>query len=99
MRHLVAIGTLAALALAGCNGTGSDRPATPSQAAACRNDGLDAYVGRKVSAELGAELLAKSGAKALRWGPPGSAMTMDFRPDRLTVAYDDAMLVTSARCG
>jgi len=26
-------------------------------------------------------------------------MTMDLRPDRLTVAYDDAMVVSSARCG
>ncbi|MBU1462386.1 MAG: peptidase inhibitor I78, partial [Alphaproteobacteria bacterium] len=27
------------------------------------------------------------------------AMTMDFRPDRLTVSYDEAMTITSARCG
>ena len=26
-------------------------------------------------------------------------LTMDFRPDRLTVAYDDAMVITAARCG
>lgn len=64
-----------------------------------RPEGLDTYVGRKVSAELGAELLARSGARTLRWGPPGSAMTMDFRQDRLTVSYDEAMIVTSARCG
>jgi hypothetical protein len=44
-------------------------------------------------------MMTVSGAKALRWGPPRSAMTMDFRSDRLTVAYDDAMTVTSARCG
>jgi len=65
----------------------------------CANDGLDAFVGRTVSAELGAELLKKSGAKTLRWGPPDSAMTMDFRADRLTVSYDRDNKVTSASCG
>ena len=35
----------------------------------------------------------------MRWGAPGMAMTMDYREDRLTVSYDEAMLVTSARCG
>ena len=98
MRRAAVIASVA-LALAGCTVTGGDRPAAPSEVAACRNDGLEIYVGRKVTAVLGAELLAKSGARALRWGPPRSAMTMDFRPDRLTVSYDDNMAVTSARCG
>lgn len=65
----------------------------------CVNDELAAFVGRTVSAELGAELLKTSGAKTLRWGPPDSAMTMDFRPDRLTVSYDRDNKVTSASCG
>jgi hypothetical protein len=91
---------LAALILPACTSTTSKPPATPAQSAGqCAPDGLDAFVGRKASAALGAELLARSGARTLRWGPPGSAMTMDFRSDRLTVSYDEAMLVTSARCG
>jgi hypothetical protein len=91
---------LTVLALPACAATTSEPPATPSASAGeCSNDGLDAYVGRKVTPKLGAELLAKSGARTLRWGPPRSAMTMDFRQDRLTVAYDDNMVVTSARCG
>lgn len=90
----------AALILPACTSTTSEPLATPSESTAqCKPDGLDAYAGRKVDAALGAELLAKSGARTLRWGPPRSAMTMDFRQDRLTVSYDDAMLVTSARCG
>jgi hypothetical protein len=35
----------------------------------------------------------------LRWGPPDSAMTMDFRADRLTVSYDANMVVTGVKCG
>jgi hypothetical protein len=93
---------LMALPLAACAGAYGQGPETPPAASAqgpCRNDGLERFVGRKANAELGAELLRASGAKTLRWGGPGMAMTMDFRPDRLTVSYDEAMVVTSARCG
>ena len=72
---------------------------TPTPQAQCDDSKLNGFVGQKASAELGVQMLAASHAKALRWAPPRSAMTMDFRPDRLTVAYDDAMVVTSARCG
>ena len=65
----------------------------------CRNDPVAGFVGQKASAEAGAAMLKASGARTLRWGGPGMAMTMDFRPDRLTVAYDEAMVITSARCG
>ena len=65
----------------------------------CNHDALARFIGQKASAETGAALLAASGARTLRWGGPGMAMTMDFRPDRLTVSYDEAMVITSARCG
>ena len=89
------------LPLAACGGAGSDGPAavSPVTEGPCRNDGLDRFVGQKASAEIGAELLKASGATTLRWGGPGMAMTMDFRPDRLTVAYDAQMVITAARCG
>lgn len=91
------------LPLAACAGTGSEGPDSTSPPAMaqgpCRNDGLDRFTGQKATADLGAELLKASGAKTLRWGGANMAMTMDFRPDRLTVSYDDQMVVTSARCG
>lgn len=91
----------AALTLAGCAGTGAQGPSTPPALAdgPCRNDGLDRFVGQVASSETGAALLAESGARTLRWGGPGMAMTMDFRPDRLTVTYDAATIIQTARCG
>ncbi|AOF96405.1 MULTISPECIES: I78 family peptidase inhibitor [unclassified Sphingobium] len=85
----------AALVLTACATT------TPPVTAdgSCNHDSLARFTGQKASAETGTALLQASGAKTLRWGGPGMAMTMDFRPDRLTVSYDDAMLITSARCG
>ena len=94
MMGIVALG----MSLAGCTADATKSTPTPPQVQ-CDNSKLDGFVGQKASAELGARMMSASGAKALRWGPPRSAMTMDFRPDRLTVAYDDAMTVTSARCG
>ena len=99
MKHLPAASVLS-LALAGCaDGTQSTPTPPPALAAACKSDGLDRFIGQKATADLAAQMLTASGAKMLRWAPPRSAMTMDFRPDRLTIAYDDAMAILSARCG
>ncbi|MCP1471826.1 hypothetical protein J3E64_003539 [Sphingobium sp. OAS761] len=89
------------LSLGACTGADAGGPATtPATAEApCHNDGLDRFIGQKASAETGAALLKASGAKTLRWGGPGMALTMDFRADRLTVAYDEQMVITAARCG
>ncbi|WP_070150940.1 I78 family peptidase inhibitor [Sphingobium phenoxybenzoativorans] len=97
----MAIGmALAMLPLAACATTGDGGPAAlPAASGECKNDGLEAFTGKIATAELGAEMLKVSGAKTLRWGGPGTAMTMDFRPDRLTVSYDEKMAITSARCG
>ena len=93
--------SLMALSLTACVGANDAGPGTPHPVAEgpCKNDGLDGFVGQKASAEVGTALLKASGAKTLRWGGPGMAMTMDFRPDRLTVSYDATMAITSARCG
>lgn len=87
------------LALLSACATTGEPIATAGASGKCNSDALASYVGKEVTAELGAELLAKSGARTLRWGAPGMAMTMDYREDRLTVSYDEAMIITSARCG
>lgn len=85
--------------LAACATTsGSEAPVANAQGP-CSNEAVASFVGQKASAETGAAMLKASGAKAMRWGGPGMAMTMDFRPDRLTVSYDEAMVIISARCG
>lgn len=89
------------LLLAACTTADGQAPGTTPATAEgpCRNEGLDRFVGQPASADIGAQLLQASGARTLRWGAPGMAMTMDFRPDRLTVSYDEKMVITSARCG
>ena len=89
------------LLLAACTAADGQGPGTTPATAEgpCRNDGLDRFAGQTASADIGVQLLEASGARTLRWGAPGMAMTMDFRPDRLTVSYDEKMVITSARCG
>lgn len=96
-----AIMTFAIAALAACApALSTSGPATPTDTdATCSSEALDSYVGQKASVETGSAMLAASGAKTLRWVPPRSAVTMDFRPDRLTVSYDDDMVITRASCG
>jgi len=86
--------------LPACAATSIDSPPVAGgSGGTCSADKLGGYVGQKATAALGAELLAKSGARTLRWAPPRSAMTMDYREDRLTVTYNDDMIIESASCG
>ncbi|HEX7852686.1 MAG TPA: I78 family peptidase inhibitor [Sphingobium sp.] len=84
--------------LAGCTTT-TTPPGTPSSSAACEAASAQAKIGQTASEALGAELLHITGARTLRWLAPGMAATMDFRPDRLSVAYDDKMVITRLSCG
>ncbi|OYW87360.1 MAG: peptidase inhibitor I78 [Sphingobium sp. 32-64-5] len=102
------MGCASLFAAGGCAATSTDAdgPATPpamegqpAMEGACSNDALQQFIGQKATAELGARMLQVSGARTLRWGGPNMAMTMDFRPDRLTVSYDYDMIIERASCG
>ena len=64
----------------------------------CRDTG-DWAVGRPATAELGAQLLARSGARTLRWVAHGMMVTMDYQPSRLTVYLDPQNQVERLSCG
>ena len=95
MRALPLMTGAGALALAACATTGE----SSDLAGTCDDGPGQSFVGQRATAETGAQLLRLTGAAQLRWGPPRSAMTMDFRQDRLTVSYDDAMTITRVSCG
>lgn len=92
----------AALPLAAC--AASEPPAetalpSPPVEAVCNADAVQSLIGQTATADVGARLLQGSGARTLRWVPPRTAVTMDFRPDRLTVSYDDALKIERVSCG
>ena len=99
MRHLL-FGA-AALATVGCTQApppGELPPPRPS-AGSCDASPAEALVGRQATSETGARILALTGAARLRWGPPDSAFTMDYREDRVNVFYDRTMTITKVTCG
>ncbi len=96
---------LAAIGLAGCATSGedaiADRAGVPSGAEAmiCNAESAQAHIGHNATQAGGAVILKESGARTLRWGPPRSAWTMDYRQDRVNVRYDDAMKIIEVTCG
>lgn len=89
---------LPALLLAGC--AASEPPATHSTPpGTCNAEPAQSLVGSTASEAVGGELLKLTGASQLRWGPPRTPMTMDYRHDRLTVAYDDNLKIERITCG
>lgn len=89
-------------ALMACSAVGPeaqipDRGAAPDEM--CKSDGLETLIGQRATSEIGADALTKSGARTLRWIPPNSAVTMDFRQDRLNIEYDEKMVITRISCG
>lgn len=65
----------------------------------CDADPAQSLVGQVASSGLGARALELTGARSLRWIPPGTAVTMDYRPDRLNIELDAQNRVTALRCG
>jgi len=57
------------------------------------------HLGHDATQNMGAAILKDSGARTLRWGPPGGAWTMDYREDRVNVRYDGDMKITEVTCG
>ena len=65
----------------------------------CNAAAVQSHVGHSATQDMGAAILAQSGAAQLRWGAPGAAWTMDYRQDRVNVRYDNAMKITEVTCG
>lgn len=77
----------------------ADTAAAPESANACGTGPAEAFVGRKDTPEMRSELARAIGHARIRWLPPGSVMTMDYRPDRLNVDLDAGGVITRVRCG
>lgn len=94
---------VAGATLAACATTPADTPIEDREADsggdACNAQAGERFVGQMANADSGAQILAATGARTLRWGPPSAVFTMDFRADRVNVMYDDGVSITEIRCG
>lgn len=94
--------TLLALPLAACTtahgqGEAPTAPAAPS--GTCDAAPAQYHIGHDATAEMGAAIMKDTGAQTLRWGPPDSVWTMDYRVERVNVRYDRDMKITEITCG
>lgn len=91
----------AALLLAGCTAArtpaAAELPTAPADE--CNATAAQVHLGQKATGELGVELLRQTAARVLRWVPPRTAVTMDYRADRVTVGYDDDYTIVRISCG
>ena len=65
----------------------------------CSTDGTDHFIGKTGSRRTGATIKRISHAAVLRWAPPFTMLTMDFRADRVNIYLDDHHKVTKITCG
>ena len=90
---------LFALALAGC----ATQAAVPVHGVTsghkCVAEGTSRFIGQPGSQANGASILRATRAAVLRWAPPDTMLTMDYREDRVTVWLDSAKKITKVRCG
>lgn len=88
----------AALAMAGCAATGED----VADADQCGAEALQDRIGEPVTGTTAEDLLVSgepvTGANFVRVVEEGQPMTMDYRPDRLTIEVDESGNLVSARC-
>jgi hypothetical protein len=81
----------------------STAPATPIHGVTpghkCEATGTDQFIGKIGSSETGASIMRVTHAAVLRWSPPNTMLTMDYREDRVTVWLDAAQKITKIRCG
>jgi Peptidase inhibitor I78 family len=94
----VAIAPAVALLLGAC-ATTAEEPPVRELPGECNAASVQDRLGQRATAELGGTLLRLTGAQTLRWVPPRTAVTMDFRADRLTVSYNDDMVIERISCG
>ena len=90
---------LSLLAIMACAAAVGACATTERPEGTCDAGPAQTFVGQKADAASGVAIRRATGADTLRWGPPRSALTMDFREGRVTVAYDDAMTITRISCG
>lgn len=60
---------------------------------------VQGYLNLRANDLLRAEVAQRSGAANIRWIEPGTAVTMDFRADRLNGELDEDGVIQTLRCG
>lgn len=93
------VGAVAALALGACQTTKPAETGPTENADACGASKVSAFVGQELTAATRKAIQDRSGATNIRWIAPNTAVTMDYRQDRLNVNYNEQNVVHTITCG
>lgn len=85
------------LALAAC-ATAPAEQSLRDGATRCDGAALARFQGQAATQQLGADMLAATGATELRWVPYGTAVPMIYMAGRVTVFLDEKNNVRNASC-
>lgn len=96
-----ALAAAAVLPLAACVTVSTEREDPPIRQVVdtCKAEGGQRFIGQRPSAEVGAAILAATGATELRWLAPGTITTMEYKYGRVSVGYDAGYTITRVSCG
>jgi hypothetical protein len=64
----------------------------------CDRSSIQAFVGQQRSPQVESQLLQSSRAATVRWVPKGTAVTMEYRSDRVTAFLDATERIESISC-
>ncbi len=103
LRTLLFAGT-ASLALSACvtppaESAGNPPPAAEEAPMTCDAKKASWAVGKVADDALVAKVKADTGSDRYRVIPPDTAVTMDYREDRVNIDVDKDNIVTNVRCG
>lgn len=94
---LLAVG---ALSLAACQTTKkAEEPAPIDNADSCGASKVTSFVGQELTAATRLAIQDRAGTDNIRWIAPNSAVTMDYRQDRLNVNYNSQNIIEKINCG
>jgi hypothetical protein len=65
----------------------------------CRTAGTDRFIGKTGTKMMGAAIKDVTRAAVLRWAPPYTMLSMEFRADRVNVYVDAHKKITKINCG
>ena len=97
MRKLALV---AAALLAACSTPPAEPPMhglVPGQV--CDATSAEHFIGQDGTSDTGAAIMRATHSSVLRWAPPGTMLTMDYSPSRVTVRLGPDRKVTAINCG
>jgi hypothetical protein len=91
----------AALSLSACTTipANGEEPPVREVPDTCQAEAGQRYIGSRATAEVGAAIVESTDSRELRWLPPGTIVTMEYKFGRVNVSYDENYRITRVTCG